>query len=215
MRVVSNIRPGAACAAWLVMFAFGRGAAGQAVQLPTFHFFSLSTTVSVPDGGDAAFGGISRSSAGRAQSGILGLPGRPFDSVATGRAVGAGNVSASATIHDLEAMDRALLAESQKASIAGRADVVNATRQASAAPLQSIAAIRDQQASEDASRQQEATAALARGRQLLAEGKPNVAKIYFQTAIKKSMAASDVHQQAVAALRSIEPAKAAGTLAGH
>src|SRR5499427_8702463 len=88
-----------------------RGAAGQAVQLPTFHFFTLSTTVSVPDGGDAMLGGVSRSSSGRIQRGIPGLPSQPFDNVATGRATGTSNVSASATIHDFEAMDKALLGQ--------------------------------------------------------------------------------------------------------
>jgi len=200
----------------LAVLVFARGAAGQAVQLPTFHFFSLSTTVSVPDGGDAAFGGISRSSSGRVQRGIPGLPSQPFDNVATGRATGAGNVSASATIHDFEAMEKALEGAgggAQGAGGQGRGPVVSLPK--SDARVQSIAAIRGQQSAEDAAKQREAADALARGRQLLAEGKANVAKIYLQTAVKKSSAASDVHQQAIAALRSIEQGSSAGKLAGR
>ena len=35
------------------------------MQLPTFHFFSVATTVSVPDSGGAYMGGIGRGSSGR------------------------------------------------------------------------------------------------------------------------------------------------------
>lgn len=223
MKVIGATRRLAAIPAFLAIFAVARGAAGQAVQLPTFHFFSLSTTVSVPDGGDTMLGGIGRSSSGRAERGVLGLPSRPFDNVATTRASGASNVSASATVHDFEAMDKAL----QESGIGSRESTRTALGSAgssgsraamslpkSDAPQQSIAAIRAQQAAEDAARQQEAAAALERGRQLLAEGKTNVAKVYFQSAVKKSTDKSDVHQQALAALRSIEQSKAAGQLAG-
>ncbi len=40
-------------------------AAAQAVQLPTFHFFTTNTTVEVPDGGEAFLGGVGRASSGR------------------------------------------------------------------------------------------------------------------------------------------------------
>jgi hypothetical protein len=186
------------------------------VQLPTFHFFTLSTTVSVPDGGDAMLGGISGSSSGRAQRGIPGLPSQPFDSVATGRASGTSNVSASATIHDFEAMEKSLEETGGRAQGAvgkGRGAIVSLPKPDG--PVQSIATIRAQQASEDAAKQQEAAAALARGRQLLAEGKTNVARIYFQAAVRKSTDKSDVREQAVAALRSIEQASANGRLAGR
>jgi hypothetical protein len=216
MKVACTTRRLAVLAAFLAVLAVARGAAGQAVQLPTFHFFSLSTTVSVPDGGDAMLGGIGRSSSGRAERGVLGLPSRPFDNVATAGTSAASNVSASATIHDFEATDKALLGQGQKkAATARRPSPLLATRQDSAAPLQSITAIRAQQAAEDAARQQEAGATLARARQLLAEGKTNVARIYFQSAIKKSADKSDVHEQALAALRSIEQAGANGKIAGQ
>jgi len=221
MTATCTTRRPPASAGWLlllatVVFAVARSAAGQAVQLPTFHFFTLSTTVSVPDGGDMLLGGVSRSSSGRIQRGIPGLPSQPFDNVATGRATGTSNVSASAKIHDFEAMEKSLEGAGGRAQGAvgqGRGAIVS--RPKSDGPVQSIAAIRAQQAAEDAARQQEAAATLARGRELLAEGKTNVAKIYFQSAVKKSTDKSDVHEQALAALRSIEQASATGRLAGH
>jgi len=200
----------------LTVGTLARSAAAQAVQLPTFHFFTLSTTVSVPDGGDAMLGGMSRSSSGRVQRGIPGLPSQPFDNVATGRASGTGNVSASATIHDFEAMEKALQGAgggAQGAVGKGRGAIVSLPK--SDGPVQSIAAIRAHQAVEDAARQAEAAAALARGRQLLAEGKTNVAKFYFQSAVRKSTDTSDVHSQALAALRSLEQAGSAGKIAGR
>lgn len=44
--------------------------AGTTVQLPTFQFVSVSTTVSVPDGGTVLLGGIKRLSEGRREFGV-------------------------------------------------------------------------------------------------------------------------------------------------
>ncbi|MEM1070469.1 MAG: hypothetical protein AAGI63_16325, partial [Planctomycetota bacterium] len=43
---------------------------GTTVQLPTFAFTSVSTTVSVPDGGTILLGGIKRLSEGRVERGV-------------------------------------------------------------------------------------------------------------------------------------------------
>jgi hypothetical protein len=61
------------------------------VQLPTFHFFTSTGTVVVPDGGDAFLGGVGGSAAGRVDRGIPGLPSRPFTNSAIGSATGASN----------------------------------------------------------------------------------------------------------------------------
>ncbi|HET6881243.1 MAG TPA: hypothetical protein VFI31_13870 [Pirellulales bacterium] len=45
-------------------------AQGTTVQLPSFSFFSVSTTVSVPDGGTVLLGGIKRLSEGRNEFGV-------------------------------------------------------------------------------------------------------------------------------------------------
>ena len=214
---------------WLAMFLLialvflhfaANSAAAQAVQLPTFNFFTVNTTVSVPDGGDVAMGGIGRSSSGRVSRGVPGLPGRPFQNIATGSSTGAGNISVSAQIHDLEAMDRALLgdealADSRSSSFhtplaivrrAGQLPTVNGTAGIQSKPA-SIAALHAQAAAEDAKRDSAAAADLAKGRELLAEGKTGVAKIYFQNAARH--ATGDTQKQAIAALESLDRSKSA------
>ncbi|MCA9241557.1 MAG: hypothetical protein KDA37_15210, partial [Planctomycetales bacterium] len=52
--------------------------AGTTVQLPTFSFVSVSTTVSVPDGGTVLLGGIKRLSEGRNEAGIPLLSKLPY-----------------------------------------------------------------------------------------------------------------------------------------
>ncbi|WP_146416335.1 hypothetical protein [Crateriforma conspicua] len=86
----------------LVFFAVGLSVAsaglvaqGQVVQLPTFRTFSYSGSVLVPDGGTAVLGG--NSSAFRSRS----LRGNGQSSA---RSFGGGSVTA--TIIDLDAMDR-------------------------------------------------------------------------------------------------------------
>jgi hypothetical protein len=214
---------------WLAMFLLialvvlhfaASSAAAQVVQLPTFHFFTVDTTVLVPDGGDAALGGIGRSSSGRVSRGVPGLPGRPFQNIATGSSTGAGNVSVSAQIHDLDAMDRALLGDDALAdspngsfhtplAIVRRANqlpTINRAAGASAKPA-SVSALQAQAAAEDATRNAAAAAELAKGRELLAEGKAGVAKIYFQNAARH--ASGETQKQAIAALESLDRSKSA------
>jgi len=63
---------------------------GTTVQLPTYSFVTVSTTVSVPDGGTILLGGIKRLSEGRSEFGVPGLDKIPylnrlFRNVAIGR----------------------------------------------------------------------------------------------------------------------------------
>jgi general secretion pathway protein D len=51
---------------------------GTTVQLPTFAFTSVSTTVSVPDGGTILLGGIKRLSEGRVERGVPMLSKIPY-----------------------------------------------------------------------------------------------------------------------------------------
>ena len=51
---------------------------GTTVQLPTFSFTTVSTTVSVPDGGTVLLGGIKRLSEGRTEHGIPVLSKIPY-----------------------------------------------------------------------------------------------------------------------------------------
>lgn len=99
------------------------GVFGQnvSVQLPTFHYFGVSTTVSVPDRGGVLLGGVNRSRSFSRSSGSPFLPGRRHTS---GWSQGASLVSAHVWIHDFEAMDQALLgqnsAPAQRVAVGGQ-----------------------------------------------------------------------------------------------
>jgi hypothetical protein len=151
--------------------------------------------VLVPDGGDVVLGGVGGATVGRTEQGIPGLPSRPFTNSSIGFGVVTGNVSVSAQIHDFEAMDQALLAETSNDAIhppLAREDLDSARRDG--VSLQSVAALRAKQAAEDVDRDREAAAALARGRELQVAGKLGVAKIYFQAAAKQSTPSGEVHK---------------------
>jgi general secretion pathway protein D len=51
---------------------------GTTVQLPTFNFVTVTTTVSVPDGGTVLLGGIKRLSEGRNEHGVPVLSKIPY-----------------------------------------------------------------------------------------------------------------------------------------
>ena len=51
---------------------------GTTIQLPTFAFTTVSTTVSVPDGGTVLLGGIKRLSEGRTERGVPMLAQLPY-----------------------------------------------------------------------------------------------------------------------------------------
>ncbi len=82
-------------------------AVGQTVQLPTIHQFGYSGSVLVPDGGTAALGSYGSASQSSSQSGWL-VP------QVNGRSSGitSAGSSVTATIIDLEQMDRELLGQS-------------------------------------------------------------------------------------------------------
>ena len=82
--------------------------AQHVVQLPEFHQTSVNTTVSVPDRGSVLLGGSSSASTGRVSAG-LGL--RPFGNSAIGGTSGGGGMFVGAQIHDMQAMDEAVLGQ--------------------------------------------------------------------------------------------------------
>ncbi|MCC7085236.1 MAG: hypothetical protein IT427_09540 [Pirellulales bacterium] len=175
-----------------------------AVQLPTFHYFSVDTTVLVPDRGAAYLGGVNYSSTGRTSRGLPGL-GRPFANTAISRSTVGGGMWVSAYIHDLEAMDAALLGQGD--FVAGQSVRRPATSAVAATKTDptfanSIAAIRAQATSDEQANQLEAEANLKRGHEKLKEGKSGVAKIYFQIAERRGTGI--VKEQARAGLKSIE-----------
>ncbi len=81
-------------------------ACGQALQLPTFGYSGVATTVSVPDRGGVIMGGVSTSSSSYNESGS---PLSPLRNRAWGRSTTANTYSTHVYIHDFEAMDAELL----------------------------------------------------------------------------------------------------------
>lgn len=86
--------------------ALAQNAPASAVQLPTFGYNTVNTTVSVPDRGGVYMGGINRSSSGRTESGA---PLLPFKNRSIGNQTSATSFSSHVYIHDFEAMDEAAL----------------------------------------------------------------------------------------------------------
>jgi len=90
------------------------------VQQPVVQQFGVSTVVSVPDRGSLMLGGVGSAASGSRRSAIFG-PGSTYGSRTAGSAI-----SVHATIHDFEAMDRALLGQGTSAaspSSRGPADI--------------------------------------------------------------------------------------------
>jgi len=100
-----------------LLVAAGAGTcSAQVIQLPTFHFFSISTTVSVPDRGAAYLGGVRRAQYGTSSQGVPGLnkvPGlsRLFSNRGSGSSVSSSDAWVTATIIDHAEMDALLLGE--------------------------------------------------------------------------------------------------------
>jgi hypothetical protein len=98
---------GAAIAGGALWLTSGVQAQTQTVQLPTFNFSTVSTTVTVPDGGTALLGGINRareSSVTRGLPMLSKIPGvnRLFTNRGIGRDVGAMNMTVTPRIIILE-----------------------------------------------------------------------------------------------------------------
>ena len=91
----------------------------SSVQLPTFRVFGVHTTVWVPVGGQSHLGSVKRYASGSTSRGVPlvgNIPGagRLFTNRAIGSESSAATSSAQVQIHDLNAMDKALLAEARK-----------------------------------------------------------------------------------------------------
>ena len=206
---------------------WGREASAQpapTLQLPTFSFATVSTTVTVPDGGATFMGGINRASDGRSEFGVPGITLPGFQNRSIGQDRSATNFWATATIHEFDAMDQALLntpspdgvartypgmlhgLPDTPAAFAGRAFQRNSANLAgnwrvepdAPAPVSDAAAERASRAARQATRVEEAASFFARGQQAEADGKPSVAKIYYQMAFRR--ATGDLKQQVQARL---------------
>ena len=202
---------GLTAVAFAALSIFAAIASAQTVQLPSFHYNTTNTTVLVPDQGDALLGGIGRSSSSRVERGP------------SNRAIGgtnsAGSTRVTAQIHDLDAMDREVLASGGAANgltAGGSRSGLNASQLAAtkvANPISSIAELRRQAATVTPAQLAQSTADLDRGRELLTQGKAAVAKIYLQNAARQG--SDDIRKQALAELQKINSAAPARQIAGR
>lgn len=158
------------------------------VQLPTFGIFTTTTTVSVPDRGGVLLGGVKRGAQG---SNEFGTPLLPFRNRGIGQERSAAMMSVHVTIHDLHLMDEDILA---RANYVMRPDYeAQAARQLAAAQAGStgltsgsLAEIRAQREIEKYAIEREAAEAFEKGLKAEDAGKPAVAKIHYQMALKRA-----------------------------
>ena len=160
------------------------------VQLPSFSVFSVNTTVSVPDGGGAYLGGIKRVRDSSTTRGFGPLANR---GIGSDRA--ASGVSVHATIHDLDELDQAVLADAAAKrgpidSVLTKAELirrgVGTDRAADQGGLaNSVAAIRAKNAAAAEARASEAADLLAKAEAAEAGGKTSIAKIYYQMVARR------------------------------
>ena len=179
---------------WIVISA--EMAVGQVIQLPSFHSFSVDTTVVVPDAGRAAAAGSKQGRSRASRSGLL-----PANrAVAVDRQ--ASGASVLATIHDPVQADAALRRRAQAQSRAPdeNSTIAAAPRSARAAArdpaVRSVAAIERERTLNAATTERETLALLRKARAAAAGGKPGVATIYYQRAAAQ---VSDRKRQAIAA----------------
>lgn len=173
---------------------FRGGVGATSVQLPTFNFFTISTSVEVPDSGEGFLGGASASAAGSSQRGIPGLGFAPFNNRAIASTGHGGSMSVRATIHDFDAMDKALLGKDfyntiGKDAASGNSQPSPTVLATDSAGGSSLSDIRRQQSAEDAAAAQAVQAIIDQGRAYEAAGKPGLAKIQYRMAARRATGA--------------------------
>jgi hypothetical protein len=162
----------------------------QTVQLPTFQSFAVSTTVVVPDSGGASLGGVTRASSGSSQFG-------PWGPRAIGGQGQAGGIGISVQIHDMKALDDAVLqqAAAQRARLGQPAErQALGTAAATQPPLASVADLEQRRAAGAGQRERAASELFERARSAELAGKSSVARIYYQMAARR--ASGDLQRQA-------------------
>ena len=181
------------------------------VQLPSFSYFTVNTTVSVPDRGGISLAGTNRAGDAVSTRGFGPLRSR---SIASDRA--ANNVSVTATILDMAELDaQALAGGAQRGEVdpdaaraelltrsVGRADKATAAGKGDLPPVDSVAAIRAQNAAAAVARASEAAGYLAKAQEAEATGKKSVAKIFYQMAARRDSGA--IKQLAESRLAALE-----------
>jgi hypothetical protein len=204
--------------------AFGQAQVPTTVQLPTFRFFTVQTSVSVPDGGGAYLGGLKTARDSSLTRGF-----GPFRNRGIGSDRGAGAMSVHARIIDLKEMDDAILAEAAAGKTgaaafdpdAARAELLSrhvgktftstaASLSAAPEPLAgSVAAIRAQNAAAAEARAAEAAQYFAKAQAAETEGKPAVAKYYYQMVARRDR--GQLQQQSLERIAAIDAGSKSGS----
>lgn len=189
----------------------------QVVQLPTFRFTTVNTTVSVPDRGAVYLGGVNRAATASTSRGVplLGkVPG--LGPLARNRGISrttsATSTSVHATIIDHAELDRQVLAEASRQrlasgdrfadpSLARRADFLSRNIGRNVPSIHapdahsiverapSVEEIRRQNESAQTKRNNEAVSYYEKGQSALANGKRGAAKVYFNMAARRASGA--------------------------
>ena len=166
------------------------------VQLPTFSFFTVNTTVSVPDRGGTYLGGLLRGRDSSTTRGLAPFPGLANRGIGSERS--AGGMSVRAWIHDFRKLDDALLAEAaakrretdpvslKGAALAESLETPPAGNPAADAPLLSVADIRRQNEQQDAAQREEAMAFFTKAEEYRTAGKIGLAKLNYQRAAARN-----------------------------
>lgn len=196
--VVSGFR---SALSWLLLVGSTPCLFGQVVQLPSYHQFSVQTSVLVPDSGGASLGGVSRHATGWTGRGVPGLGkvpglGRLFSNRAAGSSASTSGSSVHVTIIDLQELDEAVLAEAERrrsgATSSREGETSRRLRDASTdgassdGPLLSVAELRSRHAAQGTARQNEAIALFDKGEAAERAGHLGAAKTYFLMAARRA-----------------------------
>lgn len=149
------------------------------VQLPSFQFFTVSTSVLVPDRGTMSLGGISTAGTSALASGPF------FPQSASGSTMNSSGMSISVQIHDMAELDAAVLAQTKSIGSSSSSSLAGTKSPAS----QSVAEAHRQHEQEVAAVDDQARDYYQRG--LLAESNAQVgaAKVWYQMASRRATGA--------------------------
>lgn len=193
LRLVANL-----CLALLVC---AGSTLAQVVQLPTFQFFGTSTTVSVPDHGTAVLGGNTTAYSGSNSRGLplLGPAGPLFNNRGIASGGTTSKISVTAQIHDMDAMDRALLgglsADEFRRQVRSNPTAANPVSRLTLGPTNPAGRVpaastgpsyAEQELADQLKRQNQAAEQLAMGQAMAARGKISLAQSYYRMALNNA-----------------------------
>ena len=153
-----------------------QAAAQQVVQLPTFSFFTVSTSLSIPDSGGAYQGGFNRARYGQNGAG--------FQNRATAHGLQTAHSGVSATIIDHHEFDTAQTQVGR--GIASPAPNKAAARSSAERVPGSLADAQRLRDAETAAKADEAKRLLEQARAAETAGKLGVARIFYSNAAKRA-----------------------------